>query len=84
MEFPRITWFSPDDSPAERRLLFKLDLLIVPYAFLAYWTKYIDQANISEFHPLSTSILSIPIGAITLTMTLVNRQCLRLWNGTIP
>lgn len=46
--FPRIRWFSPDDSPSERRLLLKLDLLIVPYAFLAYWTKYIDQANISE------------------------------------
>lgn len=42
-----IKWFSDDDTKEERRLILKLDLLIVPYAFLAYWTKYIDQANIS-------------------------------------
>lgn len=45
-----IRWFAPDDTKEERRLIWKLDLLIVPYVFLAYWTKYIDQANISEFH----------------------------------
>ncbi|PYH89411.1 MFS general substrate transporter [Aspergillus ellipticus CBS 707.79] len=28
--------------------ILKLDLLIVPYAFLSYWTKYIDQANINN------------------------------------
>ena len=26
----------------------KLDLLIIPYAFVLYWVKYIDQTNISE------------------------------------
>ncbi|KAG9769163.1 MFS general substrate transporter, partial [Aureobasidium melanogenum] len=41
-------WFAPDDTADERRLILKLDLLIVPYAFLAYWTKYIDQANINN------------------------------------
>lgn len=44
----RIKWFSDDDTHEERRLIVKLDLLIVPYAFLSYWTKYIDQANLSE------------------------------------
>lgn len=44
----RIQWFSDDDTPAERKLIIKLDLLIVPYAFLSYWTKYIDQANLSK------------------------------------
>lgn len=44
----RIKWFSDDDTLEERRLIVKLDLLIVPYAFLSYWTKYIDQANLSE------------------------------------
>jgi hypothetical protein len=43
----RLQWFAESDTKEERRLILKLDLLIVPYAFLAYWTKYIDQANIS-------------------------------------
>lgn len=42
-----LQWFADHDTKEERRLILKLDLLIVPYAFLAYWTKYIDQANIS-------------------------------------
>ena len=44
----QICWFDPDDTPEERKLITKLDFLIVPYVFLAYWVKYIDQANISE------------------------------------
>lgn len=44
-----IQWFADDDTKEERWLILKLDLLVVPYAFLAYWTKYIDQANISKF-----------------------------------
>lgn len=40
-------WYSPDQTPEERRLVLKLDLLIVPYAFILYWVKYIDQTNIS-------------------------------------
>jgi len=48
-----IKWFSDEDTKEERRLILKLDLLIVPYAFLAYWTKYIDQANISMQYFLS-------------------------------
>lgn len=43
----QLQWFAERDTKEERRLILKLDLLIVPYAFLAYWTKYIDQANIS-------------------------------------
>ncbi|KAF7190475.1 putative transporter SEO1 [Pseudocercospora fuligena] len=41
-------WFHPDDSPEERRLIIKLDLLIVIYAFVIYWVKYLDQANINN------------------------------------
>lgn len=44
----QIRWFQEYDTPEERKLITKLDLLIVPYVFLAYWVKYIDQANISE------------------------------------
>ncbi|KAK2615121.1 hypothetical protein N8I77_001897 [Diaporthe amygdali] len=41
-------WYSPDQTPEERRLVLKLDLLIVPYAFILYWVKYIDQTNINN------------------------------------
>ncbi|KAI9926051.1 hypothetical protein ASPWEDRAFT_169918 [Aspergillus wentii DTO 134E9] len=43
-----IQWFSDQDTQDERWLILKLDLLIVPYAFLSYWVKYIDQANINN------------------------------------
>ncbi|PSN62255.1 MFS general substrate transporter [Corynespora cassiicola Philippines] len=43
-----IRWFQDEDSPEERRLIVKLDLIIVPYVFIAYWVKYIDQANINN------------------------------------
>ncbi|KAJ6108563.1 hypothetical protein N7523_009886 [Penicillium sp. IBT 18751x] len=43
-----LQWFADQDTKQERKLILKLDLLIVPYAFLAYWTKYIDQANINN------------------------------------
>ncbi|KAL4904123.1 hypothetical protein BDW74DRAFT_168564 [Aspergillus multicolor] len=41
-------WYSPEDTPEERKLITKLDLLIVPYAFTVYWVKYIDQGNINN------------------------------------
>ncbi|KAK0610149.1 major facilitator superfamily domain-containing protein [Bombardia bombarda] len=44
----QLQWFTAADTPAERRLINKLDLLIVPYAFLAYWVKYIDQSNLNN------------------------------------
>lgn len=40
-------WYSPEDTADERKLVLKLDLLIVPYAFVLYWIKYMDQTNIS-------------------------------------
>ncbi|KAF3054068.1 MFS transporter (Seo1) [Didymella keratinophila] len=44
----QIRWFQDYDTPEERKLIAKLDFLIVPYVFLAYWVKYIDQANINN------------------------------------
>jgi hypothetical protein len=41
-------WYAKDDTPEERKLIVKLDLLIVPYAVVAYWIKYIDQSNLSK------------------------------------
>ena len=44
-----IQWYSDTDTKEERKLIVKLDLLIVPYAVLSYWVKYLDQSNLSEF-----------------------------------
>ncbi|ORY88672.1 major facilitator superfamily domain-containing protein [Leucosporidium creatinivorum] len=41
-------WFSKTDTPAERRLIVKLDLLIVLFSVACYWVKYLDQTNISN------------------------------------
>jgi hypothetical protein len=41
-------WYSPTDTPAERKLILKLDILLVGYAFIMLWVKYIDQTNISK------------------------------------
>lgn len=43
-----IQWFSDDDTPEDRKWILKLDLLVVPFSILAYWVKYIDQANLSK------------------------------------
>ncbi|OLN96997.1 putative transporter SEO1-like protein 1 [Colletotrichum chlorophyti] len=43
-----IQWFAASDTPEERKLIRKLDLLIVPYAVLSYWVKYIDQSNLNN------------------------------------
>ena len=41
-------WYSPTDTSAERKLILKLDFLLVGYAFIMLWVKYIDQTNISK------------------------------------
>ncbi|KAG7136282.1 putative transporter SEO1 like protein [Verticillium longisporum] len=46
----KIQWYSDDDTPEERKFIIKLDLLVVPYAVLAYWVKYIDQANLRSWY----------------------------------
>lgn len=32
-----------DDTAEERKFIIKLDLIVVPYAVLAYWVKYIGS-----------------------------------------
>jgi len=41
-------WYADTDTPAERKLLVKMDLLILTYAFLGFWTKYIDNGNLTN------------------------------------
>jgi hypothetical protein len=50
-------WYAPTDTPEEKKLILKLDALIIPYAFILYWIKYMDQNNISKLFALP--ILSI-------------------------
>lgn len=40
-------WFAPDDTPEERRLIVKLDCLIMIFVFLAYWAKVLDSSATS-------------------------------------
>lgn len=41
-------WDTFDKSPAERHFLFKLDAVILTFASLGYFIKYLDQVNISN------------------------------------
>lgn len=41
-------WFDENDTPAERKLMWKIDVLLTFYAFLAYWVKYLDQTNLNN------------------------------------
>lgn len=49
-------WYSSEDTTEERNLILKLDMLIVPYSFVVYWIKYVDQSNIST----SSNTVSFP------------------------
>ncbi|KAI3406050.1 SEO1 [Candida oxycetoniae] len=41
-------WFHDDDTPAERRVILKIDLLLTFYSLMAYWVKYLDQTNLTN------------------------------------
>lgn len=44
----RFGWFDPDDTPAERRLILKLDVILTFFCFVVYWIKFLDQSNINN------------------------------------
>lgn len=44
----RFRWFDKNYSPAEKKLLIKLDLTIGVYALLGYWVKFLDSANLNN------------------------------------
>ncbi|CAK9438818.1 uncharacterized protein LODBEIA_P30420 [Lodderomyces beijingensis] len=41
-------WFHEDDTPEERKLILKMDLILTVYSMMAYFVKYLDQANITN------------------------------------
>ncbi|KAI6354925.1 hypothetical protein MCOR25_008411 [Pyricularia grisea] len=44
----KLRWYSEDDTPRERRFIAKLDIILIPYVFLAYAVKAIDGVNLSN------------------------------------
>lgn len=45
---PWYHWFEESDTPAECKLLLKLNLLICVFAFACYWVKNLDYSNVSN------------------------------------
>lgn len=41
-------WFNENDTPAEKKLILKLDILLTLYSMMAYWVKYLDQTNLNN------------------------------------
>ena len=41
-------WFDENDTPAERKLMWKIDILLTLYSLVAYWAKYLDQTNLNN------------------------------------
>ncbi|KAL5389214.1 hypothetical protein DPSP01_002527 [Paraphaeosphaeria sporulosa] len=44
----KIQWFSDDDTPEEKKFITKLDLILIPYLFVTYWVKNLDQNNLNN------------------------------------
>ena len=41
-------WFHEDDTPEERRVIMKIDILLTLYSLAAYFVKYLDQLNLTN------------------------------------
>ncbi|KAI5948645.1 hypothetical protein KGF57_005390 [Candida theae] len=41
-------WFHDDDTPEEKKLITKIDILLTFYSLMAYWVKYLDQTNLTN------------------------------------
>lgn len=41
-------WFDENDTPAERKLMWKIDILLTLYSMLAYWVKMLDSSNLNN------------------------------------
>lgn len=43
-----VIWGNPPEDMAERKLLFKIDLLVMSFVCLNYWINYVDRSNIAN------------------------------------
>ncbi|KAI5906516.1 transporter SEO1 [Candida parapsilosis] len=41
-------WFHDDDTPEEKKVITKIDILLTCYSLMAYWVKYLDQTNLTN------------------------------------
>ncbi|VVT55467.1 uncharacterized protein SAPINGB_P004611 [Magnusiomyces paraingens] len=41
-------WFDVNDSPEERRVIIKIDIVLCFFSFVMYWVKYLDQSNLNN------------------------------------
>lgn len=69
-------WYSPEDTPEERKLITKLDLLIVPYAFTVYWVNTSTREILVRL-PASPAADSPLVTA----SNMYYRQRIRFWHG---
>lgn len=73
-----IRWYPRGMSAEERRLIFKVDWLVLVFACLSFFTKYLDVSALSTSEPsllLEWKFRLIPIPI---------RQCLCLWDERRP
>ncbi|EMG48484.1 SEO1 Probable transporter SEO1 [Candida maltosa Xu316] len=42
------SWFHPDDTPEEKKVILKIDFLLTFYSLMAYWVKYLDSTNLTN------------------------------------
>lgn len=43
-----VVWGKPAATKAERKLLVKLDIVILSFCCLMYWVNYLDRANLNN------------------------------------
>ncbi|KAI5965410.1 SEO1, partial [Candida margitis] len=41
-------WFHDEDTPEEKKVITKIDILLTFYSLMAYWVKYLDQTNLTN------------------------------------
>jgi ACS family pantothenate transporter-like MFS transporter len=47
-EVRKVIWGKPAASKAERRLIVKLDVVILSFCCLMYWVNYLDRMNLNN------------------------------------
>lgn len=52
-----VRWYPADMPHQERKLLNKLDWLVLSYACLAFFTKYLDVSALSQYLHQATNVL---------------------------
>lgn len=73
-----VRWYPRGMSAEERRLIFKVDWLVLAFACLSFFTKYLDVSALSTSEPNLLPVWTVRLIAIS------TRQCLCLWDEGRP